>query len=168
LDDLIKAKNESKEKSFVELRSEELKAVSEFLELPKRGSLYYPACGDDESPSLAFSEWDVTYLDAVDDSLDKAGRRFFKGNLLNPPFEEDEVFDVVLIISPGIQFQDKGFYGYINKATENLREGGYVICDNKHDTASLLEEKDDSFEKVDKPDSVKEFYVFEKKKPEDL
>jgi len=162
LEDLIKKKNESNEKSFIELRAEELKNLRKSLKLPEKGNLYYPACGSDDSPSLAFPEWEVTYVDAVDDSLEKREKLFFKRNLFNPPFTKEKVFDVVLIVSPGIQFQDEELYGYIDKATENLKKSGFVICNNKHDTASLLEKREDSFEKIKELEDSGEFNVFKK------
>ncbi len=168
LDSLVKkkAKNlkEGKEKSFLELRAEELKKIKENLKLPNKGSLYYPACGEDTSPTLAFPEWDITYLDATDYGLrdNDKGLKFLKGDLFNPPFTSEDVFDVVLIISPGIHFQDEENHGYVEKIGENLREGGFVICNDKHDTAKLLESKKDSYEKITISEDLGELHVFKK------
>ena len=98
----------------------------------------------------------------LDDSLGSKNRKFFKRDLFNPPFVKEKVFDVVLILSPGVHFQDKDSHGYIDKATENLKKSGFVICNNKHDTATLLQEKEDSFEKISEPKDSGEFYVFKK------
>ncbi len=168
LDSLVKekAKNlkEGKEKSFLELRVENLKKIKGILKLPDKGSLYYPACGQDTSPTLAFPEWDITYLDATDDELRKNDNvlKFLKGNLFNPPFTSEDVFDVVLIISPGEHFQAEENQGYVDKIGGNLRVGGFIISDDKHDTAKLLESKKNSYEKVLTPEDLGEFYVFKK------
>jgi hypothetical protein len=161
-----KAKNleEGKEKSLLEVSVEALRKIKENLKLPEKGSLYYPACGQDMSPTLAFPEWDITYLDAIDDGLrdNNKGLKFLKGDLFNPPITSEELFDVVLIISPGEHFQAEENHNYIEKIGENLKEGGFIICNNKHDTAKLLESKKDSYEEIITPENQGELYAFRK------
>ena len=142
LRELLARKRARNEKSFVELRAERLKKIKEEFNLPGKGYLYYPACGEDNSPSLAFPEWTVFYMDAENTNISRFSNDnvVIKGDLMNPPFEsKQEQFDVVMLVSPGNHFVDFS-PDYIKKAVESLKTNGLLICDDYHGTASDIRE----------------------------
>lgn len=118
-------------------RSTKLQGIRNNLQLPHQGLLYYPACGRDNSPDSAFQGWEIYYMDAVDSGIKTSCEgKFIKGDLMFPPFEITNVkFDVALLISPGNHF-DQYTPAYIQQVTKYVRIGGYIICDDYHQTAS--------------------------------
>lgn len=143
LRELIARKIAQNEKSFVELRADNLKEIKSKCELPEKGVLYYPACGQDNSPSLALPNWRVMYMDAVDTSILGINPNdiLVKGDLMKPPFNPDDIqFDVAMLVSPGshlVSFSPQ----YIEKVVEYLKPNGLLICDDYHSTASDAREK---------------------------
>lgn len=143
LSELIAKKKAQNEKSFIELRSDNLKEIAKELNLPSKGSIYYPACGSDNSPSLAFPNWKVIYMDAVDTNMLDMNPNdiLIKGDFLKPPFNPDEVqFDFVMLVSPGshlVSFSPQ----YIENVVEYIKPNGFLICDDYHRTATDVREK---------------------------
>jgi hypothetical protein len=139
LESLLAARAQSlrEEKPLFELRADELKGIQKELQIPETGSLYYPACGRDNSPRLAFPGWDITYLDAVDTSVPRTSDRdtVIMGDLMNPPFNPEEIqFDIAMLISPGVHFASFT-PEYLKDVVQFIKPNGLLICDNYHLTA---------------------------------
>lgn len=160
-------KNRLEQKSFQELRAEELKEIGKKFELPDNGTLYYPACGEDNGASLAFPNWKITYMDAVYTGIQGINTQdvVIKGDLMNPPLNpKNSQFDVALLISPGYHFSSFS-PEYIQNVVEFLKPGGLLICDNYHHTAVDSKEKlGDILEEIDNS-KEKELKVFKKLVP---
>jgi len=163
LTDLIAQKKAKGEKSFVELRADRLREIKEKFELPDKGTLYYPACGVDNSPSIGLPEWKITYMDAVDLGISGMNQSdtLIKGDLMSPPFNPDETqFDIVMLVSPGAHFSSFT-PEYIEKTIQFLKPNGLLICDDYHNTATdIVEMLESTLKKVDENES--ELKVFKK------
>lgn len=142
----------AREKSLTELRADQLRKIKEVVSFPEEGRLYYPACGVDNSPSLAFPEFDIVYLDYNNTQISGTNPKdiFLQGDLMHHSFDNEEIqFDVAMLVSPGEHL--KSFSPqYIEAVVKNLKKEGLLICDNYHDTADDVESKlRDKFIKVD-------------------
>lgn len=162
----ITKEKESKELSFIELRGRELAKIKNQLSLPDKGNLYYPACGEDYSPSIGFPGWDITYLDAINSMIVEKVRPndvFLRADLMKPPFDVDErQFDVSLLISPGNHFTSFT-PEYIEKVLELTKQGGYLLCDNYHNTANDINNHlGDKVEQIQLPEDCIEISAFRK------
>ena len=56
---------------------------------------------------------------------------------MNPPFPNEQLFEVVIIISPGNHLIGRD---YIDQVINRVKTGGHVICDNYHSTADMITE----------------------------
>jgi len=167
--ELLESKKEQlkKEGSFIEKRGKELNNIREVVGLPDEGRLYYPACGGDISPSIAFEDWDITYLDSLLNvyenefsELPSESTHLVRGDLTKPPFGEAQSFDVVLIVSPGAHLESSQV---VEPSTKNLKENGALICDNYHGTRDYVAENmKETFEEIPLENN-EEFSVFRKK-----
>lgn len=143
LSELIAKRRARNEKGLFELRADNLKEIAKELNLPEEGVIYYPACGQDNSPSLAFPKWKVIYMDAVDTSILGMNPNdiLVKGDLLKPPFNSDDVkFDAAMLISPGSHLVSLSPQ-YIENVVEYIKPKGLLICDDYHSTARDAREK---------------------------
>lgn len=141
LDDLLAQKLEerNREGSFVDLRARQLNQIRTICDLPIKGTLYYPGCGSDYSPSLTFPEWNIFYLDYNIDShifSDKGGVvQCLKGDYTKPPFDTNVNFDVILIVSPGSHISSSEV---VSPTIKHLKPGGVLVCDNYHGTKDYV------------------------------
>lgn len=97
---------------------------------PKSDIIYYPSCGLDVSISKAFPNSKIIYLDGnklLIDTLKKEGYEAYEG--LSQEFNLEEKADILVLINP--MHNDP-------KTLDNLKEGGFVVCNDYHGTASSL------------------------------
>ncbi|MFP4112121.1 MAG: hypothetical protein ACLFPQ_02105 [Candidatus Woesearchaeota archaeon] len=100
----------------------------------------YPCCGSD--PVLAESMHNVKHIDvnkkAISDLVDKfVGLDYWVGDISE--YEPERPHDLIVIKSPGVQFDDPELYGVLVKS---LADKGCVLTDDKHRTAHYLMEDD--------------------------
>ena len=114
----------------------DLTAFKEYFN-PKSDIIYYPSCGLDVSISKVFPNSRIIYLDGnklLIDILKKEGCEAYVG--LSQEFNLDEKADILVLINP---------MHNAPKTLDNLKGGGFVVCNDYHGTASSLK-KIDSFE----------------------
>ncbi|MFA6397907.1 MAG: hypothetical protein WDK96_03655 [Candidatus Paceibacterota bacterium] len=97
---------------------------------PKSDIIYYPSCGLDVSISKVFPDSKIIYLDGnklLIDILKKEEYEAHEG--LSQEFDLKEKADILILINP---------MNNTLKTLDNLKEGGFVVCDDYHGTASSL------------------------------
>lgn len=126
--------------------------------------IYYPACSTDISPSKAFTESRIIYVDTdkrAVDALQEAEYEAIEADANNFYLESSvgTKADAVILLNPS---------GVEETSTlENLKAGGFVICNDYHDSASIIREND-NFELlgiIRKNTETGEF-ILDKDKPE--
>ena len=125
---------------FEQARQKDLQEIKEACAIPEEARIYYPACGEDTTPQKVFQDSCFVYLDINDLSMREkktANDILIKGDLLNPPFPNEQLFEVVIIISPGYHLIG---IDYIDQVINRVKTGGHVICDNYHGTADMITE----------------------------
>ena len=89
-------------------------------------TIYYPCCGNDVTPSSAFPDAKVTYLEIdpkIVDVLKNAQFDAVVGDATT--FKLEELADAVVVMNPGgIPLEA------FDKFLDNIRSGGYVLCNN--------------------------------------
>ncbi len=94
--------------------------------------VYYPSCATDASPSVAFEKARVIYVDIEEravNALKQAGYEAYNQSALE--FKPDRPVDVLILLNPQIAPDIPSQY---------VREGGYVLCNDYHDTATAMHE----------------------------
>lgn len=92
--------------------------------------IYYPCCGTDTSPSVAFAGKRVLYVDLNGDAmcaLQKAGFEAHASSV--EAFVPEREVDLLVLLNPQIAPE---------KVIEHVRIGGHVVCNNYHETASKM------------------------------
>lgn len=143
IEELIARRRAIKEETFIDLRANGLREIKEEFNLPEKAVLFYPACGVDNSPSLAFPEWKIVYMDAVNTTISGINPHdiVIRGDLMNSPFDTNITqYDVAMIVSPGIHFASFT-PEYIKEVVKYIKPGGLLICDNYHETATDVREE---------------------------
>jgi len=103
---------------------------------PKADSIYYPCCGQDVSISKAFPESDIVFLD-MNHSVVEALRKE-KHSAVEAPVEEyqlEKKADILLLLNPQVAPS--------KEIIDNLRDAGYVLCNNYHSTATFFKNEKD-------------------------
>lgn len=106
---------------------------------PQTGIVYYPCSGSDFSPSEAFKQSRVIYVDQEDgamDALRKDGYEAYTDSVLD--FKPENYVDVLILSNPQIP---------PDAPAKTVKIGGYVVCNNYHSTAYDLK-KNDNFQAV--------------------
>jgi len=96
---------------------------------PKDDVVYYPCCGEDMSPSSVFQKSRVIYVDFEDKAIEHTGGLEFH-NTSAMEFDPGEV-DILILLNPQISPVIPCSY---------VAEGGYVLSNNYHSTASKIHE----------------------------
>jgi hypothetical protein len=97
---------------------------------PNAEGIYYPSSGIDASIAKAFPESRIVFLDieeSVVESLKKAGYEAVQAS--SQEFVPDKPVDVLLLLNPATNPE---------KPVATVAEGGYVLCNDYHGTASQL------------------------------
>jgi len=122
-------------------------------------NVYVPCCATNISPSLSFSKSRVIYVDKEEKSiksLAKNGNEAYCDNAITFEMPDSEKADVVIIYNPQID-------GY--QLTKNLVDGGHVLCNDYHKTATEFFEKKDEFELIGIIRNTKSGMIFDKLNP---
>lgn len=101
-------------------------------------SVFYPCCGIDASPSQVFRN--VTYLDLDKNCIDvlrKEGLNAIQGDIKN--YSPKEMHDLLLLMNP----THAGL-----SALPHVINGGFIIANNYHGTASWLSEHSNDYQLV--------------------
>lgn len=97
--------------------------------------VYYPCSAYDASPTAAFPDSRVVFAEKDKASI---GALQAKGNEVHETdantFELDQPADVVILLNPALEPEGP---------LKNLREQGYVLCNDYHKTATKLKENKD-------------------------
>jgi len=122
-----------------EISEEEVAALKTFdRELnPRKDLILYPSCATDVSPSAAFPENRVVYVDIDEPSIDalkKAGYEAVNQSALD--YDPGTPIDVLILYNQAIR---------VKTLLAKVRDGGFVICNNYHQAASETK-ADDQFE----------------------
>ncbi|MFH1670032.1 MAG: hypothetical protein ABIA92_00405 [Patescibacteria group bacterium] len=127
----------------------------------KPGRIFYPCCEGDVTPSKAFPDSMVTYVDMTREIIEKliaknydahwgkvpSGREEIQSESDSsdaPNFIPDEEYDLLILLNPQI-----GVSGVV----EWVRNGGYVLCNNYHNTAEEMNERGEFTSIAVMPDS---------------
>lgn len=101
---------------------------------PKDDVVYYPCCGEDISPSSVFQKSRIIYVDFNDKTVEQVkGLEFHNASALE--FDPGDV-DVLILQNPQIPPAIP---------CSHIIEGGYVLSNNYHSTASRINE-DNNYE----------------------
>jgi len=105
---------------------------------PKENVVFYPSCDLDVSPSMAFPDSRVIYVDINTEAIKKlraAGYEAYRASateeLSDPPiaaFSPQNV-DILILLNPAINPEIP---------LETIPEKGYVLCNDYHSTASAI------------------------------
>ncbi len=103
---------------------------------PKAGLIYYPCSGPDISITKSFPESKIVFLDQMEESiaaLRQTGFEAVRESAQN--FKLETKADILLLYNPQIEPSEV--------MLGNLNEKGYLLCNNYHETASLIKERKD-------------------------
>lgn len=103
---------------------------------PKADLVYHPSCGHDVSPSFAFPDSRVVYADIDEKSIMAIKQAGFEAHCVSALEYDPGQVDILIMLNPAIP---------PTVPASHLAEGGFVLCNNYHDTASSLK-NDDQFE----------------------
>jgi len=141
MDEIRRRVRDFREKQSAELKTEtsaDLIAAYTLLkrELPVHPALvYYPSSATDASPSQAFADSRVVYVDLDKKSvsaLKKAGFEAYEADATK--YQTDQPVDVLILLNPG----------GTDVAPANLvRVNGYVFCNDYHRTATAMRNNPD-------------------------
>ncbi len=107
---------------------EQYRAFSAFLGYQSR-RIYHPCSADDISPTTAFPDSHVTYADKDEKSIAAIQKLGLDATVADATeFDPGEV-DLVILLNPGIS---------PDVPVSHLVEGGYVLCNDWHQTATDL------------------------------
>ncbi len=102
---------------------------------PKCGVVYYPSCHLDSSPSVAFEKSRVIYVDIDEDPIDILKDNGYEAHVADAKkFRPDQPVDVLILLNPG---------GTGVAPVEFLADQGHVLCNDYHNTATNLVERED-------------------------
>lgn len=102
---------------------------------PKSDVVYYPSCGPDDSPSRAFPNSRIIYVDIEENyinSMKREGLEAYCQSALD--FQPDRDPDILITISPAIS---------VTKLVKHVALGGYVLTNNRHGSADEVHEDAD-------------------------
>lgn len=125
---------------------------------PKVNLVYHPSCDCDSSPSLAFPDSKVVYADINKNSIEalkRAGLDAHNESALE--FDPGDV-DVLIMLNPAISPEIPASY---------VVEGGHVLCNDYHGTASELHENEEFELKAIIRKSSKQELIFDTENLED-
>ena len=119
-----------------------LEGLSSVIPTPVR-SVYYPCCSYDITPSHAFPDAEVTYVDMDDRAMAALRAEGFAAHTACAPVPESEQLaaqaaplyrpeasvDLLLLLNPGISHQE---------VVRDVSVGGHVVANNWHHTADAL------------------------------
>lgn len=101
---------------------------------PKNGVVYYPCSSTDMSPSVAFPEGRVLYADIDPNAVDALKEKGCDAQATSAfEFNPGNV-DVLIMLNPTISPDVPASY---------VVDKGFVLCNNYHQTATILHENDD-------------------------
>ncbi len=96
---------------------------------PKSGTIYYPCCANDISPSLAFPSSRVIYADTNEVAINPLKQAGFEGYATSALEFHPGAVDILIMINPMIS---------PDFPSSHVVEEGYVLCNDYHGTASSL------------------------------
>lgn len=125
------SENKNPPKFSLEVWDNTVKGLTSFKEFfhPKADVIYYPSCGPDISVTKVFPESRIIFVDGnehITKWLTEAG--FEAHTEPSQTFTPDAPVDILLLVNPVVN-PDKPF--------EVLQESGFLVCNNKHGTATL-------------------------------
>lgn len=98
--------------------------------LSKLDIIYYPCCGADATPSSAFPDRRVIYVDTNNDdigTLQDAGMEAYCKSALD--FEPEKNVDVLILLNQMIP---------VDRLVDHVAPKGYVLCNDYHRAATAL------------------------------
>lgn len=127
-------KQEKRELSL-EISGELVQQLNVFKESlhPKADLIYYPCCGTDASLTKVFPGSRIVFVDMDHDTVEtlkKAGLEVYEESAAE--FKLDMASDIVCIQNPQIP---------ADQLVKNLKQKGYVVCNNYHGTATELRQQ---------------------------
>lgn len=91
--------------------------------------VYYPCCGNDASPIKGFPNCHIIFVDKDEASISALKKEGYDARNIDVlEFIPEDNVDIVILLNPQLG-------GQIDVPLQQVREGGYVICNNYHHTA---------------------------------
>ncbi len=125
----------------ISFRPETKKELAEQLQLfkttlhPEARVIYYPSCNLDTTVSSIFPDARIIYVDLDKKIVDVLKEHNFEAMEADATqYSPDEQPDIVLLLNPVINPE---------KPASTVKENGYVICNNYHNTANNMHQNDE-------------------------
>ncbi len=97
---------------------------------PEVNLVYYPSCGIDISPSTAFKNSHVVYVDLDKNCVTALRQKGFDAREEDAKtFQPNEPIDILILLNPG---------GTGEEPAKHVANDGYVLCNDYHQTATHL------------------------------
>jgi hypothetical protein len=101
---------------------------------PKTDVVYHPSSANDISPSVAFPDSRVVYVDIDDESMEAARKKGLEAHTASALEFNPGAVDVLIMLNPAIS---------PDIPSSHVVQGGYILCNDYHGTASDLRKNDE-------------------------